>query len=77
MHLFSYRVIGGNIFSANGEAWRRHRRIVAPTFNYHTYKNVWETTTNVYKEMIKEEGWLVAEGGKEVNIIENTHKVSP
>ena len=27
--------------------------------------------------MIEEEGWLDAEGGKELDINENTHKVSP
>ena len=63
--------------SANGEIWKRHRRVIAPVFNHHTYKNVWNTTANVYKEMVREERWLNAEGGVELDINQNTHKVSP
>ena len=72
-----HRLLGINLISENGEIWKRHRRVIAPAFNHVTYRNVWDTTANVYKEMIEEEGWLGAEGGKELDINENTHKVSP
>ena len=71
-----HRLLGINLISENGEIWKRHRRVIAPAFNHVTYRNVWDTTANVYKEMIEEEGWLDAEGGKELDINENTHKVS-
>ena len=64
------------MFSTNGEVWRRHRRVISPALNHVTYRNVWDTTANVYKEMIKEEGWLDTGGGKELDMNENTHKVS-
>ena len=72
-----HRLLGINLISENGEIWKRHRRVIAPAFNHVTYRNVWDTTASVYKEMIEEEGWLDAEGGKELDINENTHKVSP
>ena len=77
MYSLFHRLLGINLISENGEIWKRHRRVIAPAFNHVTYRNVWDTTANVYKEMIEEEGWLDAEGGKELDINENTHKVSP
>lgn len=74
--LLYYRIMGANVVTSNGEIWKRHRRITAPVFNHNTYQNVWDTTANVYAEMIKEDGWLNSESAKEVNINENTHKVS-
>ena len=65
-----------NVLSSEGEDWKRHRRIVAPAFNPTTYLNVWETTVNVYKDIIDKERWE----GKDTITVNNfsviTHKVS-
>lgn len=68
-------VFGANILTADGEMWRRHRRITAPAFNHTTYQNVWDTTVHVYAEMLAAEGWdQVSETG-ETDINAVTHKV--
>ncbi|EKM48946.1 uncharacterized protein PHACADRAFT_214578 [Phanerochaete carnosa HHB-10118-sp] len=52
------RVWGPNVFAANGDDWKRHRRIIAPAFCPATYAAVWEETSRVFDEMEAEEGWL-------------------
>ncbi|KAI5115166.1 hypothetical protein M0805_003202, partial [Coniferiporia weirii] len=51
------RMFGENVVSAEGDVWKRHRRITAPAFNHTTYRNVWDTTARVYTDMIDNEGW--------------------
>ncbi|GJJ06948.1 hypothetical protein Clacol_001144 [Clathrus columnatus] len=48
---------GDNLVSANGEMWKRHRRILAPTFTPTTYSLVVKETIATYKEMIINENW--------------------
>ncbi|KAF8675334.1 hypothetical protein AX14_005122 [Amanita brunnescens Koide BX004] len=48
---------GTNLFSADGDEWRKHRRIVAPAFNTKLYENVWEQSITIYREMLTAEGW--------------------
>lgn len=49
---------GPNIFAANGEDWKRHRRIITPAFCNATYVSVWKETARVVDEMVTNEGWL-------------------
>ncbi|KAL0573735.1 hypothetical protein V5O48_008231 [Marasmius crinis-equi] len=51
------RIFGDSVFSAEGEGWRRHRRIVGPAFGSALYRLVWEQSLKTYREMISEEGW--------------------
>ncbi|KAJ7075508.1 cytochrome P450 [Mycena belliarum] len=48
---------GENVISANDEVWKRHRRILAPTFTAKTYSLVVTETTAAYREMFVSEGW--------------------
>lgn len=48
---------GHNIFTSNGDEWKRHRRILGPAFTTETYNMVWEETSSLYHEMCSEEGW--------------------
>ncbi|OCB85148.1 hypothetical protein A7U60_g7774 [Sanghuangporus baumii] len=51
------RLWGHSVTSANGDVWRRHRRVVSPAFNSKTYSEVWKTVRNAYQEMMDTEGW--------------------
>ena len=70
------RFLGENVVSAEGDTWKRHRRITAPSFNQTTYRNVWTTTEGVYKDMLDREGWRIVDEAKVSNIGVLTHKVS-
>ncbi|KAF8135993.1 cytochrome P450 [Mycena galopus ATCC 62051] len=48
---------GMNIASAEGQMWRKHRRIVGPAFGPELYKMVWTKTREIYHDMIEVEGW--------------------
>ncbi|KAG7090374.1 hypothetical protein E1B28_009493 [Marasmius oreades] len=48
---------GDNITSVNGDVWRTHRRIVAPSFTTRMYGDVWKSARNVYSDMINSEQW--------------------
>ncbi|KAK2462367.1 hypothetical protein APHAL10511_005673 [Amanita phalloides] len=56
---------GMNVFSANGETWRRHRRIVAPSFNNALYEHVFDESIVTYRDMIASEKWV---NKREMNI---------
>ncbi|KAF8637894.1 hypothetical protein AX17_002517 [Amanita inopinata Kibby_2008] len=48
---------GMNLGAAEGEVWRKHRRVIGPAFNNRLYQHVWDQTLNLYREMISTEGW--------------------
>ncbi|GJE92705.1 cytochrome P450 [Phanerochaete sordida] len=48
---------GPNIFAANGDEWKRHRRIINQAFNNETFASVWSQTARVFDEMEEGEGW--------------------
>ncbi|TFK72488.1 cytochrome P450 [Pluteus cervinus] len=50
-------IFGMNLVTAEGELWRKHRRIVGPAFANDLYQFVWQETRNIYKDMIETEGW--------------------
>ncbi|PPQ65337.1 hypothetical protein CVT26_000052 [Gymnopilus dilepis] len=56
---------GMNIVAADGELWRKHRRIMGPAFNMDLYQLVWQESLRMYKEMIAAEGW---DGKKTIEI---------
>ncbi|KAH7926869.1 cytochrome P450, partial [Leucogyrophana mollusca] len=60
---------GEGVISANGETWKRHRRIVAPAFTSKTYSLVWQETAATYKEMVAGEGW---ESCREITITDSS-----
>ncbi|KAF4564657.1 alcohol dehydrogenase [Pleurotus pulmonarius] len=43
--------------AAEGDTWRKHRRVMGPAFNNSLYNLVWEQTFQTYREMIQTEGW--------------------
>ncbi|KAF8345233.1 cytochrome P450 [Amanita rubescens] len=51
------RVWGMNLFSANGDTWRTHRRVVGPSFNNALYEHVFEGSVAIYHDMIASEKW--------------------
>ncbi|KAF9544260.1 cytochrome P450 [Agrocybe pediades] len=48
---------GMNLVAADGETWRTHRRLMAPSFNNDLYDLVWTETLKTYHEMIRSDGW--------------------
>ncbi|KAF9531001.1 cytochrome P450 [Crepidotus variabilis] len=48
---------GMNLLAADGEVWRKHRRVVAPAFNNKLYRNVWTRTIQTYKQILVGEKW--------------------
>ncbi|GLB42270.1 putative cytochrome P450 [Lyophyllum shimeji] len=48
---------GMNLVAADGDMWRKHRRIMGPAFNNKLYQMVWTETLETYREMIAAEGW--------------------
>ncbi|KAK7044658.1 cytochrome P450 [Favolaschia claudopus] len=48
---------GMNLIGADGNTWRRHRRVVGPSFSSELYKLVWTKTVQTYHDMVQSEGW--------------------
>ncbi|KAG6917128.1 hypothetical protein DXG01_003794 [Tephrocybe rancida] len=48
---------GMNLVAADGDTWRKHRRIMGPAFNSKLYKMVWTETLETYREMLSAENW--------------------
>ncbi|KAF7790325.1 hypothetical protein EIP86_001279, partial [Pleurotus ostreatoroseus] len=49
--------MGANIVAANGEQWRKHRKVTAPAFDNQIYYDVWAVTTRMYEQMLDSEAW--------------------
>ncbi|KAF8816083.1 cytochrome P450 [Phlegmacium glaucopus] len=62
---------GDNVFTSNGDMWKRHKRIMGPAFNAKMYSTVVEQTIAIYREMVEIEGW---EGQAEV-VVENFRRL--
>ena len=71
-----HRLLGINLISENGEIWKRHRRVIAPAFNHVTYRNVWDTTIEVYNDMLDKEGWRDSKEAVVSDVGKLTHKVT-
>ncbi|KAF8993184.1 cytochrome P450 [Cyathus striatus] len=52
-----FTLVGDNVASANGDMWKRHRRIVAPAFNKKTSILVRDESAKLYDEVAQEKGW--------------------
>ncbi|KAK1216268.1 hypothetical protein PQX77_021104 [Marasmius sp. AFHP31] len=48
---------GGNVFTTEGDEWRKHRRIVGPAFGNSLYQLVWDQSVQTYRDMVAGEGW--------------------
>ncbi|KAF9004600.1 cytochrome P450 [Cyathus striatus] len=46
-----------NLFSTEGDAWRKHRRILGPAFNNDLFKLVWEESSRTYRRLCSSSGW--------------------
>lgn len=68
-------LFGENVLFAEGDTWKRHRRITAPAFGTSTMRNAWETTANVYAEIIATEGWHATPSTSVLDVNSITHKV--
>ncbi|KAE9404988.1 cytochrome P450 [Gymnopus androsaceus JB14] len=61
---------GLNLFAAEGEVWRKHRRVMGPAFNNELYRLVWRQTLKTYHEMIATERWE-EKGTVDIPVIQN------
>ncbi|KAH9912149.1 cytochrome P450 [Epithele typhae] len=50
-------VWGPNVFAANGDEWKRFRRIMNPAFATSTFASVWDETCRGFREMFVGQGW--------------------
>ncbi|KAJ7927567.1 cytochrome P450 [Mycena leptocephala] len=48
---------GMNLVAADGQMWRKHRRVVGPAFSNQLYTMVWKETFRIYQEMVQTNGW--------------------
>ncbi|KAF9448129.1 cytochrome P450 [Macrolepiota fuliginosa MF-IS2] len=48
---------GMNLLAADGEMWRKHRRILGPAFSNKLYEYVWNESVQTFKEMVSNDGW--------------------
>ncbi|KAJ7158318.1 cytochrome P450 [Mycena crocata] len=48
---------GMSLAAADGQIWRKHRRVVGPAFGTELYKLVWKQTAQAYRDMVETEGW--------------------
>ncbi|KAI5998354.1 cytochrome P450 [Pisolithus orientalis] len=50
-------VWGQNLLSANGDVWKRHRRIVAPAITNETYELISQQAAALYEDMVRAAKW--------------------
>jgi len=50
-------MMGRNVLTAQGDQWRLHRRAITPAFSNETHIDVWDTTRNLYYQMLDTEEW--------------------
>ncbi|EJD03281.1 cytochrome P450 [Fomitiporia mediterranea MF3/22] len=74
--LGAIKMMGDNVVTTEGDAWRKHRRITGPAFNHATYRNVWETVARVYDDMLNQEGWKHVDETPPANFNQVTHKLA-
>ncbi|KAI0323886.1 cytochrome P450 [Cubamyces sp. BRFM 1775] len=48
---------GPNLFAANGDEWKRFRRVITPAFSSATYASLWTEAASVFDQMVVGEGW--------------------
>ncbi|KAJ3796245.1 cytochrome P450 [Lentinula aff. detonsa] len=48
---------GMNLFAAEGDVWRKHRRVMGPAFNNELYRLVWSQTLKTYHDLVISEKW--------------------
>ncbi|KAJ6627792.1 cytochrome P450 [Mycena sp. CBHHK59/15] len=48
---------GMSLAAADGNMWRKHRRVVGPAFGTELYKLVWKQTAQTYQDMLEVDGW--------------------
>lgn len=56
----SYKILnlfGKNVVTTESEEWRKHRKIVAPGFSEKVFDLVWNTTAQIFFEMLDDQEW--------------------
>ncbi|CAL1711128.1 unnamed protein product [Somion occarium] len=48
---------GESLISANGNLWKKFRRLLAPAFTPQTFSLVFRESVAIYREMLAEQGW--------------------
>ncbi|KAF5356947.1 hypothetical protein D9756_006377 [Leucocoprinus leucothites] len=49
---------GMNLIAADGDIWRKHRRVMGPAFSNRLYEYVWNESIRTFNEMLASDGWL-------------------
>lgn len=62
---------GGNIVASEGEEWKRHRKICAPSFSEPNNRLVWDETVSVMNDLFNNP-W----GGKQEVVSENALEIT-
>ncbi|KAJ7600422.1 cytochrome P450 [Mycena floridula] len=69
-------MFGMNLFAADSETWKRHRKVLSPAFNTDLYRAVWTKTIHTYREMVNDEGWIYKDA-VEIPVVQTlTYKVA-
>ncbi|TDL27391.1 cytochrome P450 [Rickenella mellea] len=68
--------LADNVVASEGDAWKRYRRIAAPAFNSKTYEAVWDTTVDLYGQILDKENWETRDVAEVADINIMTHKVA-
>ncbi|KDQ18304.1 hypothetical protein BOTBODRAFT_28718 [Botryobasidium botryosum FD-172 SS1] len=50
-------MFGENIATTQKDSWKKHRRVFTPGFSNKTYAHLWESTIEIFKDMMATEGW--------------------
>lgn len=62
---------GGNIVASEGDEWKRHRKICAPSFSEPNNRLVWDETVSVMNDLFNNP-W----GGKQEVVSENALEIT-
>ncbi|KLO18993.1 cytochrome P450 [Schizopora paradoxa] len=62
------RLWGNSVFAADHDDYKRHRRIVGPSFTSNTYPPLWRESASLYNEMVESEGWPDSKVTSEIHI---------
>ncbi|KIM23390.1 hypothetical protein M408DRAFT_321086 [Serendipita vermifera MAFF 305830] len=53
---------GRNVLSVSGNEWRKHRKVLQPSFNPTLYEMVWKETSRFFNEMLVQDNWPMVPG---------------
>ncbi|KAG8996749.1 hypothetical protein FRB94_008044 [Tulasnella sp. JGI-2019a] len=59
-------LLGPNLVTASGHDWQRQQNVSKGVFNTNGMRLLWDETVNIFKDMMKSEGWEDFKAGEEV-----------